>query len=64
MKKSYSLKYNKTKECEILIFGNDLEFWSFFKVKHLNLQGIYIDLKLYIYSIMTNKKKCDSLGNI
>jgi hypothetical protein len=24
MKKSYSLEYNKTKECEILIFGDDL----------------------------------------
>jgi hypothetical protein len=30
----YSLKYNKTKECEILIFGDDLKFWSFFKMKH------------------------------
>jgi hypothetical protein len=24
--KSYSLKYNKTKKCEILIFGDDLNF--------------------------------------
>jgi hypothetical protein len=24
MKKNYSLEYNKTKECEILIFGDDL----------------------------------------
>jgi hypothetical protein len=24
--KSYSLEYNKTKECEILIFGDDLKF--------------------------------------
>jgi positive regulator of sigma E activity len=24
--KSYSLKYNKTKECEILILRNDLKF--------------------------------------
>jgi hypothetical protein len=34
MKKSYSLKYNKTKECENLIFGDDLKFGSFFKMKH------------------------------
>jgi len=34
MKKSYSLKYNTTKECEISIFGDDLKFWSFFKMKH------------------------------
>jgi len=34
MKKSYSLEYNKTKECEKLIFGDDLKFWSFFKMKH------------------------------
>jgi hypothetical protein len=24
--KRYSLEYNKTKECEILIFGEDLKF--------------------------------------
>jgi hypothetical protein len=29
MKKSYNLKYNKTKEREILIFGNDLKFDHF-----------------------------------
>jgi hypothetical protein len=34
MKKSYNLEYNKTKECEILIFGDDLNFLSFFKMKH------------------------------
>ncbi len=34
LKKSYSLEYNKTKECEILIFGDDLNFWSFFRMKH------------------------------
>jgi hypothetical protein len=28
-KKSYNFEYNKTKECEILIFGDDLKFWSF-----------------------------------
>jgi hypothetical protein len=33
MKKGYKLKYNKTKECEILIFGDDLNFWSFKKMK-------------------------------
>ncbi len=25
-KKSYGLEYNKTKECEILIFSDDLKF--------------------------------------
>jgi len=34
MKKSYNLEYNKTKECENLIFGDYLKFWSFFKMKH------------------------------
>jgi hypothetical protein len=34
MKKGYILVYNKTKECEILIFGDDLKFWSFLKMKH------------------------------
>jgi hypothetical protein len=34
MKKRYSLEYNKTKECEILIFGDDLNVLSFLKMKH------------------------------
>jgi hypothetical protein len=34
MKKSYNLKYNEIKECEKLIFGDDLKLWSFFKMKH------------------------------
>jgi hypothetical protein len=38
MKKSYSLEYNGTKECENLFFGDDLEFLSFFKMKHCNYQ--------------------------
>ncbi len=53
MKKIYTLEYNKTKECEILIFGDDLKFWSFFKMKH----WICTFFKNHIYSIMTNKKK-------
>ncbi len=32
-KKGYSLKYNKSKECEILIFDDGLKIWSFFKIK-------------------------------
>jgi hypothetical protein len=32
--KSYNLEYNKTKECEIFIFGDGLKFWSFFKMKY------------------------------
>jgi hypothetical protein len=34
MKKSYRLEYNKIKDREILIFSDDLKFWSFFKMKH------------------------------
>jgi hypothetical protein len=34
MKKSYNIKYNKIKEFEILVFGDNLKFWSFFKMKH------------------------------
>ncbi len=26
MKKNYSLKYDKNKQCEIFIFGDDLKF--------------------------------------
>jgi hypothetical protein len=37
IKRSYTVKYNKTKGCEILIFGDDLKFWSFFKIETLNL---------------------------
>jgi hypothetical protein len=29
MKKSYNLEYNKAKECENLIFGDDLNFDHF-----------------------------------
>jgi hypothetical protein len=36
--KSYSLKYNKIRKCEISIFGDDLKFWSFLKMTHWNLQ--------------------------
>jgi hypothetical protein len=32
--KIYRLEYNETKECEILIFGDDLKVSSFFKMKH------------------------------
>jgi hypothetical protein len=41
-KKNHSVEYNKTKECEILVFDDDLKFWSFFSrwniefVKNLN----------------------------
>ncbi len=34
LRKNSSLKYNKTKECENLIFGDDLNFLLFFKMKH------------------------------
>jgi hypothetical protein len=51
MKKNYSLKYNKTKECENLIFGDDLKFWSFFKMKH----RIYKEFAhIYLYSYLFN----------
>jgi hypothetical protein len=35
-----------------------------FSSETLNLQGICTLLKIHIYSIMTNKKKSDALGNI
>jgi hypothetical protein len=34
MKKSYNLEYNKSKECEISTFDDDLKFWSFFKMEY------------------------------
>jgi len=55
IKKSYSLKYNITKKYEIWIFGVDLKFWSFFKMKQLICKKIYI-LKTHIYSIIIKKK--------
>jgi hypothetical protein len=61
---SYSLEYNKTKECEILIFGDDLKFWSFFKMKHWICLN---DLHTFKNSYLFNNdwpKKCDPSGNI
>jgi hypothetical protein len=37
MKKSYRLKYNKTWEHEILIFGDDLIFFINFQNETLNM---------------------------
>jgi hypothetical protein len=50
MNKSYSLKYNKTKECEILIFGDDLKFWSFFKMKLEYVKNLHIFLNSYLFN--------------
>ncbi len=41
MKKNYSLKYNETKECENLVFGDDLKFdhfsrWNMESIKNLH----------------------------
>jgi hypothetical protein len=36
MKKCYSIEYNTTKKCEILIFGDDLNF-DHFQDETLNL---------------------------
>jgi len=41
VKKSYSLEYNKIKECENLIFSDDLKFWSFSKMKHWICKGVF-----------------------
>jgi len=62
MKKSYSLEYNKTKECEILTFGDDLKFWSFFKMKHWICKVSIHFFLIHIYSIMT--KKMSYVGEI
>jgi hypothetical protein len=48
MKKNYSLKYSKIKKCENLIFGDDLEFWSFFKMKHW-IYKEFAHLKKFIF---------------
>jgi hypothetical protein len=32
--KSCTLEYNKIKEWKFIISGDDLKFWSFFKMKH------------------------------
>jgi hypothetical protein len=37
MKKIYNIKYNKTKECEILIFDDDLKFLIIFQNETLNM---------------------------
>jgi hypothetical protein len=34
MEKNKILEYNKIKECENLIFDDDLKVWPFFKTKH------------------------------
>jgi hypothetical protein len=37
MKKSYSLEYNKTKECEIFIFDDDFKILIIFQDETFNL---------------------------
>jgi hypothetical protein len=50
-RKSYNLEYNKTKDCEILIFGDDLKFWSFFKIKHwICLKNLHTFKILYLFN--------------
>jgi hypothetical protein len=51
MKKSYSLEHNKIKECEILIFGAELKFWSFFKMKNIEfVRNLYIFKFSYLFN--------------
>jgi hypothetical protein len=60
IKKIYSLEYNKIKECEILILGENLKFWSFFKLK----QWIYKESAhfLKIIFIQSCQKKMWCIG--
>jgi hypothetical protein len=50
MKKSYSLEYNKTKECEILIFGDDLKFWSFSRWNIEILRNLHVFLNSCLFN--------------
>jgi len=60
-KKGYNLKYNKTKECEILIFGDYLKFWSFFKMKHW-IYKEYAHFKKFIFIPYWLTKKLWCIG--
>jgi hypothetical protein len=47
----------------------DFNLWwfqilSIFQNETLNLEGVYTLVKIHIYSVMTNNKKCDALGSI
>jgi hypothetical protein len=55
MKKSYRLYYNKTKEHENFIFGDDLKVSSFFKMKHLICKES-VHLKKFIFNNIQQKK--------
>jgi len=48
--KNYSLEHNKTKECENLIFGDDLKFWSFFKMNIKFIKTMYTFLISYLFN--------------
>jgi hypothetical protein len=50
MKKSYSLEYNKLKEFEFLIFGDELNFLSFFKMKHEYVRSLYTFKDSYLFN--------------
>jgi hypothetical protein len=50
MKKSYNSEYNKIKECEILVFGDDLKFWSFLKMKLESVKNMQTFLNSYLFN--------------
>jgi hypothetical protein len=50
MRKTYSLKWNKIKECENLIFGDDLKFWSIFKVKIEYVKHLHTFKNSYLFN--------------
>jgi hypothetical protein len=50
MKKSYNLEYNKTKECEILIFGDDLNFEHFSRWNIESIKNLHTFKKSYLFN--------------
>jgi len=50
LKKNCSLEHNKTKECENLIFGDDLKFWSFFKMNIKFIRTMHTFLISYLFN--------------
>jgi hypothetical protein len=50
MKKSYSLEYNKTKECEILIFGDDSNFYHFSRWNIESVKNLHTFKNSYLFN--------------
>jgi hypothetical protein len=56
MKKKYSLKYIKTKECENLIFGDDFDHFSRWNIE--SMKSLHTFKNSYLFNNELKKKWC------